>query len=60
MQPEFLDIDDIVEVQQHLIEKYGGEPGLRDPGLLQSAMAMPQAMFDGQFLHDDLFLMAAA
>jgi len=60
MQPEFLDIDDIIEVQQHLIETYGGEPGLRDPGLLQSAMAMPQAAFGGQFLHEDLYLMAAA
>jgi death-on-curing protein len=60
MQPEFLDIDDIIEVQQHLIEAYGGEPGLRDSGLLQSAMAMPQAMFGGVFLHEDLYQMAAA
>lgn len=60
MQPEFLDIDDIIEVQQHLIETYGGEPGLRDSGLLQSAMAMPKAMFGGVFLHEDLYQMAAA
>jgi death on curing protein len=60
MQPEFLDIDDIIEVQQHLIETYGGEPGLRDSGLLQSAMAMPQSMFGGVFLHEDLYQMAAA
>jgi len=43
-----------------LIETYGGEPGLRDSGLLQSAMAMPKSMFGGEFLHEDLFQMAAA
>ena len=29
-------------------------------GLLQSAIAMPSASFGGQFLHSDLFEMAAA
>jgi death-on-curing protein len=34
--------------------------GLRDAGLLESAMAQPRAEFSGQYLHRDVFEMAAA
>ena len=34
--------------------------GQRDLDLLKSAVAMPQATFDGEFLHTDIFEMAAA
>ena len=37
-----------------------GRPGIRDQGLLESAVGMPQASFGGEFLHADLFTMAAA
>jgi hypothetical protein len=40
--------------------RYGGLPGLRDLDLLKSAVAMPQATFDREFLHADIFEMAAA
>ena len=33
---------------------------MRDLGLLQSAIAMPSATFDGVFLHEGVFEMAAA
>jgi death-on-curing protein len=33
---------------------------VRDPGLLASAVAMPQASFGGELLHEDLCAMAAA
>jgi death-on-curing protein len=49
-----------IGLQQELIDLYGGEHGLRDPGHLKSALAMPQAMVGGQYLHADLFHMAAA
>ncbi|MDP1560230.1 MAG: type II toxin-antitoxin system death-on-curing family toxin, partial [Pirellulaceae bacterium] len=39
---------------------YGGGTGLRDIGLLESALAQPQASFDGEYLHHDVFEMAAA
>src|SRR5207302_1929911 len=42
------------------IDLYGGQIGVRDAGLLQSALAMPQAQFGGQFLHGTLAEMAAA
>ena len=37
-----------------------GSGGIRDRGLLESAVAMPQSAFGGEWLHADLFEMAAA
>lgn len=42
------------------IERYGGRLGVRDMGLLESALAMPQAGVGGRLLHADVFEMAAA
>jgi death-on-curing protein len=56
----FLSLAEVLEIHRDQIIRYGGAPGLRDLGLLQSALAMPAASFDGHFLHDDLFEMAAA
>ena len=58
--PQFLTIDDVLESHAEQIETYGGSGGIRDIGLLQSALAQPGATFGGQFLHRDLFEMAAA
>jgi death-on-curing protein len=60
MLPLFLDLDHVLRVHRSLIESYGGAEGIRDIGLLHSAIAMPQASFGGQFLHKDVFEMAAA
>ncbi len=37
-----------------------GSDGVRDLGLLESALAQPVAGFGGQYLHADVFEMAAA
>jgi len=60
MEPIFFEREDIEAAQKELIERYGGIHGLRDEGLLLSALAMPQASFGGEYLHSDLFQMAAA
>ena len=60
MQSLFLDMDRVLRIHLSLLEYYGGEQGVRDIGLLHSAIAMPQASFGGEFLHKDLFEMAAA
>jgi len=60
LNPEFLDIDDVLEIHAIQIAEHGGSEGLRDRGLLESAIAQPMAQFGGQFLHQDLFEMAAA
>lgn len=58
--PQFLTIDDVLESHAEQIDTYGGSHGIRDIGLLQSTLAQPEATFGGQFLHADLFEMAAA
>lgn len=59
-QPWFHRLEDVLEIHRSLIETYGGSDGLRDAGLLTSALAMPQSSFGGEFLHKDLHEMAAA
>lgn len=60
MEPAFLTIDEVLAIHRDQIARYGGSAGVRDWGLLQSAIAMPAATFGGQFLHGDLCEMAAA
>jgi death-on-curing protein len=59
-EPEFLSLDDILEIHRDQIERYGGELSIRDRGLLESAVTMPQQSFGGEYLHPDIFEMAAA
>jgi death-on-curing protein len=58
--PLFVDVDDVLEIHATQLETYGGGAGLRDRGLLESALAQPQASFGGQLVHDGLFAMASA
>jgi len=60
LNPIFLSLGEVLEIHRDQIERYGGSPGIRDLGLLQSALAMPAAGFGGRYLHTDLFEMAAA
>jgi death-on-curing protein len=60
LEPLFLTLNEVVIIHRDQIERYGGSLGVRDWGLLQSAIAMPAATFGGQFLHTDLPEMAAA
>jgi len=59
-EPTFLSFEDVIEIHRDQIVRYGGASGVRDIGLLQSAVLMPLAQFEGKFLHKDLFEMAAA
>lgn len=56
----FLTLAEIIDIHNNQIELYGGIEGIRDISLLSSAISIPQSTFDGYFLHDDLFKMAAA
>ena len=47
-EPEFLTLDEILEIHDDQIQHYGGDVGIRDRGLLESAIAMPQQSFGGQ------------
>lgn len=57
---DFLALDDVLEIHRDQIERYGGSSEIRDIGLLQSAVVMPAAAFGGQYVHRDIFTMAAA
>lgn len=57
---DFLSLDDLLFAHTDQIKRYGGDSGVRDLGLLESALSQPQATFDGQWLHAFPFEMAAA
>lgn len=59
MKIRFLTLDDAIQIHEHQIATYGGDPGLRDSGLLASALAMPEAGFDGEYFHEFPSEMAA-
>ena len=52
---QFLSFDEVLEIHTVLIERFGGPPGVRDPGLLESALYRPRSGY-----YDDLVEMAAA
>jgi death-on-curing protein len=59
-EPVFLTLDEVLAIHADQIRRYGGSHGVRDMGLLSSALAMPQASFGGEYLHTSLAEMAAA
>ncbi|HHV15579.1 MAG TPA: type II toxin-antitoxin system death-on-curing family toxin [Gelria sp.] len=56
----FLTKEFVLHFHRQLLSEYGGRPGLRDEGLLESALAQAQMTIDGEYLHRDIFEMAAA
>jgi prophage maintenance system killer protein len=55
MEPLFLNVADAIAIHRDQIKQYGGSLGIRDAGLLESALAMPATSFGDEFLHRDLF-----
>lgn len=58
-EPLFLSLAEVVAVHTDQITRYGGHDGIRDVGLLESALAQPEASFAGEWLHTSLYEMAA-
>jgi death-on-curing protein len=58
--PDFLTLEEVLDIHAMQLGRFGGGEGIRDRGLLESALAQPAATFGGQFIHEDLFAMAAA
>ena len=50
----------VLFLYQQIIQRSGGTVGLRDAGLLDSAVYRPQASFGGRDLYPDLFSKTAA
>jgi death on curing protein len=55
----FLTIEEALFIHTDQIDRYGGSFGVRDVGLLESAIAMAQTQFGGEFVHLDIYEMAA-
>lgn len=56
----FLSLAEVIAVHTDQIGRYGGQDGVRDLGLLESALAQPEASFAGEWLHGDVYAMASA
>lgn len=56
----FLGLDEVLSLHADQIARYGGAVGVRDIGLLESAVATAEASFGGSYLHATLPEMAAA
>ena len=58
--PKFLSTSVVLALHQDMVTAFGGATGVRDEGLLDSALAQPQATFGGEFLHSTIYEQAAA
>ncbi len=58
--PNFVSTSMVLSIHARQIERFGGTSGVRDEGLLESALAQPQATFGGQLLHPTISEQAAA
>ena len=56
----YLSKSQLLHLHEQLIDRFGGPTGLRDEGALDSAIARPQATFDGEDLYQTLAEKAAA
>lgn len=57
---KFIKKGTVLIFHKQLIEDYGGVNGLRDEGLLDSALAQAKTTMFGEYLHRDIIEMAAA
>ena len=55
-----LSVEQVLDFQERLVCEFGGAAGLRDRGLLESAVARPAMTFEGEDLYRDLAAKAAA
>jgi death-on-curing protein len=60
MEYPFFEVEEVIETHDSQLLLGGGEPGILDRGLLDSALAQPRAGMFGHFFHHDAFEMAAA
>jgi death-on-curing protein len=56
----YLSLGEVVDLHRAILEHSGGSTGIRDLGLLESALAQPRASFGGVDLHTTLIDKAAA
>lgn len=60
MTTNFLTVDQVIEIHDTFLQMYGGLAGIRDHGLLASAVEMPRVTMFGEDLHKTIYDKAAA
>ncbi len=58
--PRFITLSVVLRIHDRQIERYGGSSGIRDLGLLESALAQPESTFGGELLHPTIAAQTAA
>ena len=56
----FLTLSEVLRLHEMQLRHFGGSSGIRDLGLLQSAMGNVEASFGGEYLHRTLYEFGAA
>jgi len=49
---DYLTPIEVIAIHADLIERYGGSPGLRDPGVLEAALFRPQTGYYGNLIEE--------
>lgn len=57
---KYLSLEELLFIHDQAVKRFGGSFGIRDVGLLESALARPQASFGGEDLYHSLFDKASA
>jgi death-on-curing protein len=56
----FLTLAEVLRLHELQLQFFGGSAGIRDVGLLESAMGNVRATFTGEYLHQTMYEMGAA
>lgn len=57
---QFITTTRVLFIHDQIVKRFGGSLGVRNLGLVESAVVRPQATFDGEYLYTDVFDKAAA
>jgi death on curing protein len=57
---KYLKVEQVLRTHLRVVEQSGGDPGVRDLGLLESAVAQPRAAFGGKDFYPELAQKAVA
>lgn len=60
MKTKFLTITQVLFIHDQMVKRFGGSLGVRELGLVESAVARPQSTFGGEYLYQSIFDKAAA
>lgn len=57
---KYITTPQVLAIHYQMVKRFGGSHGIRDLGLIESAVGRPQATYDGIDLYENIFDKAAA